>query len=214
MHLKKVIGVAAIGSLMALTAGCGSDKPGVECEDDNLPVCGKVKTGIACVTEPCENYEYISFESSCDAKEQEALMSFRDYCEVLGLENQLTLHYKPVKLFNLDADSSEPADLPRSEGVSVIEAEITDDVLTVTLGYSGCSEQVIDLNIDGSVLLPSFPVQVNYAFSKQVDDTSCDAAFESVYQYDLLPVRKAFPGNVESSNGLAILGINGPIYKR
>lgn len=213
MHSKKVVGVAAIGSLMVLIAGCGSDEPGAQCETDNLPACGKVESGIVCEAEPCNNYEYISFESSCEAKEHKALVSFRDYCGVLDLENQLAFHHQPVKLFNLDAESSSPADLPRSEGISVIDAEINGDVLTVTLGYSGCSAQEIALNVDGSVLLQSSPIQVNYAFSKEGDD-ACDAYFESVYEYDLLPVWRAFPGYVESSGGLAILGLAGPIYKR
>ena len=92
----------------------------------------------------------------------------------------------------------------------MIEATIKDDILIAKLGYSGCNEQTIHLNVDASVILPSFPEQVSYAFSKSKEDL-CEAYFETTYEYDLLPIRANFRALVEGNTGLAVAG---ELYKR
>lgn len=183
----------------------------VVCPAVYLPVCAKAPVDIQCVTTPCPNTEYKTFGNSCEAGAK-ALVSFEAECdEVAGLAGQLSFRDTPVKLVNIGGEvTSVP--LPRNESIRVIESSIADDVLSVTLGYSGCDEQPIDYYVDASVLLTSLPLQVAYSFKKQTEDF-CDAYFETTFTYDLLPLRYQFKAEVEG-NGLAILGIDGPLYQR
>ena len=169
---------------------------------------------IACVTEPCPMYSYFNVANECEAERPEYKLSFEGECESIGLTEHLTFDDQPVRLFNLDPldDTVGKKPLPRSEGIEILESSIQDDVLTLKLGYSGCTEQPIYYNIDGSTLLESLPPQTGWSLNKSVEDL-CLAYFESTYTYDLLPLRALFKDHVESDYGLGILGLS-LIYKR
>lgn len=173
------------------------------------PVCAKVTADIQCVTTPCPSHQYKTFSNDCNAGGN-ALISFNGTCDSIKLDRQLSFEQQPARLYNFNAGSSLPANLPSTKGVTVIEATIKDDILIAKLGYSGCNEQTIHLNVDASVILTSFPEQVSYAFSKSKEDL-CEAYFETTYEYDLLPIRANFRALVEGNTGLAVAG---ELYKR
>ncbi len=196
---------------------CG-DKEGQPVQEEPIicpaiyaPVCAKAKANIACVTAPCPSHEYKTYGNACAANGSKAMTSFDGTCESIKLQNTLSYEQTPVHLFGVASDTLNVDDLP-SSSVTVIKASIKEDVLTVTLGYSGCAEQPIAYNVDAKTLLKSLPAQVNYSFSKQQEDL-CLAYFESTYEYDLLPLRANFREQVESEAGLAILGLS-VVYKR
>lgn len=184
----------------------------VACPAVYIPVCAKAPVDIQCVTAPCPNTEYKTFGNSCEVGAAKAQASFDAACdEVEGLVGQLSFRDTPVQLVNVAGSSASKA-LPSSESIRVIESSINEDVLTVTLGYSGCNEQPINYYVDASILLKSLPAQVAYSFAKHTEDF-CEAYFETTFTYDLLPLRFQFKSEVES-NGLAVLGIAGPLYQR
>ena len=184
----------------------------VACPAVYIPVCAKAPVDIQCVTAPCPNTEYKTFGNSCEVGAAKAQATFDAACdEVNGLTGQLSFRDTPVQLVNVGGEKAS-APLPRTEGIRVIESSITDDILTVTLGYSGCNEQPINYYVDASKLLTSLPVQVDFSFAKQTEDF-CEAYFETTFTYDLLPLRYQFKSAVEG-DGLAVLGIAGPLYQR
>lgn len=64
------------------------------------------------------------------------------------------------------------------------------DVLTLTLGYSGCNAQHFDFYI-GNAFLKSKPVQVNFVFKPQQEQL-CEAYFTTEFSYDLLPLKQLY----------------------
>lgn len=196
---------------------CG-DKEGKPVQEDPIicpanyaPVCAKTKANIQCITTPCPSHEYKTFGNACAANGLKAMISFDAECDAIKLENTLSFEQTPVHLYGVGAAKLNTEKRPNS-AVTVIDASIKEDVLTVTLGYSGCTEQPISYNVDAKVLSKSLPAQVIYSFSKQQEDL-CEAYFKSTYQYDLLPLRANFRAQVEGDAGLAILGMS-VIYKR
>lgn len=176
------------------------------------PVCAKAPVDIQCVTTPCPNTEYKTFSNDCQAGAAKALPSFEAKCEeVSGLTGLLSFRDMPVQLVNVGVELPSVA-LPSSDGIRVLDSAIDEDVLTVTLGYSGCNEQAIHYYVDSSVLLTSLPVQLAFSFAKPVEDF-CDAYFETELTYDLLPIRYQFKNEVETT-GVKILGVDGPLYQR
>lgn len=194
---------------------CG-DKEGqdyydqVACPAVYQPVCAKAPAPIQCVTTPCPTHEYRTFGNLCEAGVGRALVSFNGECSLAQLDNQPTFAEQPVRLYNVNSNLAE---LPAAGSVKVIEASITEDILTAKLGYSGCNEQPVSFNVDASTVLESLPVQLVYHFAPR-EEQACDAYFETEFTYDLLPVRAVFRDHVESEPGLAILGLDGPIYRR
>jgi hypothetical protein len=203
----------ADNSVVLFEGECGKleDQPvealPVVCPAIYAPVCAKDASNIVCITSPCESHLYKTFGNSCEANAELAAITFQGGCEILGLEGQLSFAQAPVRLFNLGADRQT---LPESEGISVIGATVDNDVLSVTLGFSGCSVQPIHFNVDASVVLESAPVQLRYSFNKETDD-DCDAYFESTFNYDLIPIKKNF--SEHGAIGIALFGAAGVVYK-
>lgn len=81
---------------------------------------------------------------------------------------------------------------------------ITDDILTLKLGYSGCD--IKDANmVFSNYFLESNPVQA-HAFLPQPDQ-ACLAYFEKEYQFDLSPLKKAFNEAYPGTEGIIDISI-------
>lgn len=161
------------------------------------PVCAKVANNeIACITEPCPNHEYKTFGNACEAGGQYAMTSFNESCDLYSLEGQLSFEQPPARLDMKDDDAL--------KDVRLLKSDISDDILTVTVGYSGCNAQPINFTVD-TQFLESNPVQANYYFSKTIDQ-ACEAYFEEQYAFDLLPLKAAYQTLYQSRSGVIALG--------
>jgi hypothetical protein len=185
----------------------------VFCPAIAAPVCAKAPTNVVCVTSPCESHQYKTFGNGCEAAGARAAFSFDGHCNLINMEGLLSFAQEPVRLYNLEHNLDgglHSEAMPKGSSVTVGKASILDNVLTVTLSYSGCKVQPIHFNVDAAGLLKSAPPQLVYSFTKDVEDV-CEAYFTSTYEFDLLPISKRFSS--EGKNGIAILGLNGPIYR-
>lgn len=158
-----------------------------------FPVCAKSPADIQCVTAPCPTHQYQSFADECVARTQLAAFAFSGACA--DLEGTLAFEQPPVRVVE---------QLPKVEkSVEVISAAIADDVLTVELGYSGCSEQHFHFYAS-SFFLESAPVQVEYAFEPLVND-ACLAYFTTEFVYDLLPLKHVYQQAYQTQTGTVVL---------
>lgn len=157
------------------------------------PVCAKDEAHIACITAPCSTHEYRTFGNQCEANLALATTIFDDACG--KLENTLVFGQPPVKIVK---------ELPKvSQKVTVGDARIDKDVLTVELGYSGCSPQHIEFYA-GSSFMKSLPVQAMYAF-KPLQQEDCDAVFNTKFSYDLIPLKNAYQQSYKTDTGEIVL---------
>lgn len=157
------------------------------------PVCGKVDKNIVCVTAPCPSHAYETFGNQCGAQMALANTVFEGECG--DLEGLVTDGEPPVVI-----DENFPA---VQKSVSVTEASIVDDVLIVTLGYSGCQEQHFELYFSPA-FLESNPVQASSLFKPLVED-ACEAYFTTQFRYDLLPLKHAWQQAYQAKTGEIIL---------
>jgi hypothetical protein len=153
---------------------------GGACPAVYAPVCGKTTTNIVCITQPCPTHVYKTFGNSCEANYPLATIISNKECGTL--QDQVAGGEPPVKLVN-----TLPAPV---SSVRISNVQFKQDVLTLTLGYSGCGPQHFDFYIVNS-FLKSLPVQVNYAFKAQQEE-ACDAAFSTEFSYDLLPLKQLY----------------------
>ncbi len=191
----------AAGAMTLFPGECG-DKEGEEI--DNLgeyiacpalwdPVCAKALGDVQCITTPCPTHEYRTFGNACSAMQSRAGLIISGECPKALTEVPVTAE-PPVVLVN---SFPTPA-----EQTTIVKAGIKNDVLTVTLGYSGCSEQHYSLLVQDA-FLKSEPVQVNYQFQPVVEDF-CDAYFETEFTYDLMPLRLAYSQSYKGAGVIAI----------
>ncbi len=191
----------AAGAMWLFSGECG-DKEGEEiinlgeyiaCPAIWNPVCAKTLGNVQCITTPCPTHEYRTFGSACSATQSMASLIGNGECPKALVDMPVT-EEPPVVLV-----SSFPTP---AEQVKVVKADIKGDVLTVTLGYSGCSEQHYSLLV-GDAFLESDPVQVSYQFQAVVEDF-CDAYFETEFAYDLMPLRIAYSQSYKGDGVIAI----------
>ena len=72
--------------------------------------------------------------------------------------------------------------------VNIVEAEVSDDCLTVSLGVGGCDvNHTINMISDGGID-ESFPSQITFDF-KDEQPQLCQAYFVVERKFDLLPIR-------------------------
>lgn len=153
-----------------LDGACTTDVPGA---------CAKTVSNIVCVTTPCPTHVYKTFNNRCEAGRVLASVIGDGPCG--SLQGVTAGGEPPVKLVET---------LPRPSSAKVSKASIKGDVLTLSLGYSGCGPQHFDLYI-GKAFLKSKPVQVNVAFKAQREE-ACDAYFLTEFSYDLLPLKQLY----------------------
>jgi hypothetical protein len=157
------------------------------------PVCGKDEGNIVCITEPCPTHGYKTFGNFCDARLALASVVLDDECG--KLDGVPAFGQPPVKI---------AGELPAvQKEVSVSNVKIADDVLTLTLNYSGCSPQYLDLYIS-DMFMESNPVQVKARFKPMVEDL-CLAYFGSEAAYDLIPLKHAYQRAYGTEHGEIVL---------
>lgn len=154
-----------------------------------IPVCGKFNAGIVCVTTPCPGHQYKTFGNHCEAGFAQVNVAFLGECG--DLDGLLTSGEPPVQMVKT---------LPTTfKEARVIDATITDDVLSVNIGYSGCDQQHFQLFVS-TAFAESFPVQAQYRFKPLVED-SCEAYFTTHFSYDLKPLKHAYQEVYQSKTG-------------
>lgn len=191
----------AAGAIFLFSGECG-DKEGEElsnlseymaCTAQYDPVCAKVTGNLQCITTPCPTHEYRTFGNACEARVSGASFIAAGECPKTLVEMPVTAE-PPVILVE---------ELPEvRETVRVVESRISGDVLTVKLGYSGCSEQHVSM-LALDEFLESDPVQVSYTFQSVVEDF-CDAYFETEFVYDLMPLRLAYSRSYNGAGKILI----------
>jgi hypothetical protein len=68
---------------------CPEQRPEV-CTQHYLPVCGRVDTGIRCVTTPCPSYTFTSFGNACTACANYDVTAYTDgSCEALEADSSV-----------------------------------------------------------------------------------------------------------------------------
>ena len=157
------------------------------------PVCAKDEGNIVCVTEPCPTHQYKTFGNSCEAGLAFASVVFDKECG--KLDGVPAFGQPPVKMKET---------LPKvHKTISVSNVRIAGDVVTLTLGYSGCSPQYFDLYVSEQ-FMESSPVQVKTQFKPMVEDL-CEAYFQSDAAYDLIPLKHAYQQAYGSEHGEIVL---------
>lgn len=156
--------------VLKLEGACTTDAPGA---------CAKTTSNIVCVTTPCPTHVYKTFSNRCEADRVLASVIGDGPCG--SLQGVTAGGEPPVKL----VDS-----LPTASAAKVGNVQFKGDVLTLTLGYSGCGPQHFDLYI-GKAFLKSKPVQANFAFKAQREEL-CEAYFTTEFSYDLLPLKQHY----------------------
>lgn len=158
-------------------------------EPSGNPVCAKTTSSIQCIANPCPNYTYRTFVSRCSADDSLASVSFDGECG--DLESVLTFGHPPAKMVT---------NLPDVEKrVSISNPSFNEEILTVELGYSGCSPQHFDLYFS-SEFAESQPVQARFVFQPMVED-GCLAVFSTQLSYDLLPLKQAYQKAYNTQSG-------------
>ena len=157
------------------------------------PVCAKDEGKIVCVTEPCPSHQYQTFGNACEAQLTLATVVHGGECG--DLEGVPAFAEPPVKIAE---------NLPTTEKtVTISNVRFTGDVLTVTLGYSGCRPQHFDFYVS-NLFLESNPVQANSVFKPMVEDL-CLAVFSTEFSYDLIPLKHAYQQAYQTERGEIIL---------
>lgn len=146
-----------------------------------------------CLEGSCFTHFYRTHYTPCSVASSVATMVFERSCD--ELENIETTGEPPVEMVT---------DLPSTDALAdIVEASIDGDLLTVILGYSGCSEQHFRLLMDPA-FMESDPVQVRYSF-QPVEEEYCDAYFETQFVYDLKPLKHVFQQAYQTDDGIVRL---------
>lgn len=86
--------------------------------------------------------------------------------------------------------------------VAIDNPQVEDDLLRMTVGYSGCDIADFDLVVS-SAWMESFPVQTVTHLSFEPSD--CAAAFSHEVVFDLTPVKEAYAASYQTASGTIIL---------
>ncbi len=156
------------------------------CPDVMSDACVKVENkDLACIDEPCPSHIFESVSSNmCGNPIEGDDVVHQGYCDE-GLEGTLTFDDPTVKLTDK---------LPKAIwSPTLVSSSITDDILSVFLGYSGCADNTesFDLYLDNS-WLESYPAQVNARFIPKNNELfyTCQMFVQSELTYDLLPLKQ------------------------
>ncbi len=84
-------------------------------------------------------------------------------------------------------------------------ATITDDMLTVSVSYSGgCEEHQFTLVASDS-FLESFPVQLHVYLAHNANGDNCEAYPTESYQFDLTPIKTMYQEGYQQEAGTIVL---------
>lgn len=166
------------------------------CIEINAPVCGKVDEHIVCITAPCANYSYKTFDNDCFLEQEKGQFAITGECD--GLEGVATFADEPVQITD-DFDR-----VPSGQAVTVLSSSISDHVLTLSLEFSGgCKEH--DFNFFASdTFMESLPVQVAVLLRDNTEDP-CEAIIREEKTFDLLPIREMYRRFYGTTEGEVIL---------
>jgi hypothetical protein len=149
------------------------------CDTSAPGACAKTSSAIVCVTTPCPTHVYKTFNNRCEAGRTFATVISDGSCG--SLQGVTAGGEPPVKMVDT---------LPAATSVHISKVQFKQDLLTLTLGYSGCGAQHFDLYM-AKGFLKSLPVQVKFAF-KAMQEEACDAVFSTEFSYDLLPLKQQY----------------------
>ena len=182
------------GDVTNVEVNCGNR---LACTLEYNPVCAKTFSNIVCITAPCPSYQYQTFGNACEAGRENAAISFLGECG--SLENMLAFEYPPIRLVDLSSVLLEPGSVPE-----LIEANIIDDAVTLTVGFSGCDD-AHEVQLWANTLFEeSNPVQVSAVLQHgPVED--CDAYFTKTVTIDLLPLKHRYIDGYQQSSGTIII---------
>lgn len=161
-----------------------------------LAVCNQTKIGIqlASELEKVTDYQVVESELQLSYEEDGVLR---------------TLHFadadagKPKKAILAGNNTSRDEDWENG-AYNAEFISLTNDILTLKLGYSGCN--IKDANmVFSNYFLESNPVQA-HAFLPQ-SDQACQAYFEKEYQFDLEPLKNAFNKTYPGTDGIINISI-------
>ena len=111
-----------------------------------------------------------------------------------ALEGVATSGQPPVKLVKT---------LPQAGSLQASKVQFKADILTLSLGYSGCKPIHYELYVtDG--FMESNPVQVKTAFVPVVQE-NCLAVFNTEFTYDLTPLKYSFQTQYQTEHGTIVL---------
>lgn len=84
-------------------------------------------------------------------------------------------------------------------------ATITDDMLTISVSYSGgCEEHQFRLVVSEG-FLESFPVQLPISIAHDANDDTCEAYPTENYRFDLTPIKTMYQNTYRQEAGTIIL---------
>ncbi len=167
------------------------------------PVCAKKdqRALVHCAAGgDCNAYQYKSYSNACMARAEKAQFAFAGECRDYDLEEVFSNAYPPALLVDV---------LPR--GYKVSKASIEGDVLTFTAGYSSCSQRHLNLYVaqDSFKLTDSVPKPIIPQWSVSdgmAEQVTCAAAFSTVHNVDLTPLKAAFRKALPTAEGVINLG--------
>lgn len=87
-------------------------------------------------------------------------------------------------------------------------ATITDDILTVSVSYSGGCEAHQFTLIASDTFLESFPVQLHVYIAHNANGDTCEAYPTEKYQFDLTPIKTMYQEAYRQQAGTIILRLN------
>lgn len=156
----------------------------IACPAIYMPVCAKHATNTVCITSPCESHQYKTFGNACSASAALAMTTFEDSCDTYGIEGLISFQQEPIRL-----------DMPQTAGfeANLVRASIEGDILTATVGYSGCNQQAVHFNASTAGIKASGEqvVLAENFFTKDTND-ACEAVFTTEQSFDLTPIAAAY----------------------
>lgn len=170
----------------------------IACPNVFEPVCGKASSGLVCITAPCPTHEYATYPNSCVATSSAADITWQSECG--QLDGAISSSEPPVSLVEKLATVNK---------IISAKAAVENDILSVTLSYSGCEEQHFDFQVETAFFDPmtdngAHVRGANFAFIPMVED-SCEAIQITELRYDLLPLKAHYQQTLDRSSGEILL---------
>lgn len=182
----------------------------IHCQDDSVmctaiysPVCAVVTTPIMCITTPCISpQQYQTFSNECEAIAAGADVVLHQLCGDQEGQPVTSIQMLPLAAILI----------PESDPMQVQSVSVAEDLLKITVSYSGgCSEHTLDLigntNFEGR--LPA--VQNQILLTHDSNEDACEAYITRELTFNLTPLKKQYQDTYKTEHGqvalnLAVLG--------